>query len=481
MYFLNMKGSINNMKRIILSWIRIVFVLSLFIEIGFADEYRDFTSASGQKIRGKIIKCDTQRKKIYFRRDNKKQMWIAPAKFCKNDQKYISDWTAANRFMSPVRLTFSIKKMWDKTKGKQGDKKNKDIIKTFVSEEPASFSSDIIKRKYIYYEVGLKNGSNLIFDNVRIEYKILLQRKNKRSLEKRKKDCWITGTIEASTFAKGSHIRKTKVFALKTIYQINKITGNNVVLNNLPHKEKVFEDDVKGIIFKIYGPMLEGKQMIREVCLPKSFSAKYGWSADTKDKEAEGEDESENKEPTSKGEYRTSLKKLCSKIKTIEVPQIDELQTKLIALYASEYSTQGKDAYTIGKYYEQRPFFKYANFWYKKASKADSYETTKALIILYSSSKHPEIQNATEAIECAKDLLKSDKKSCLLLDLLARGYARNAQFALAVKTEEKAIKRLLKTTKNTGELLEYRKRLELYKNKQPFTMEILDPVFKIKK
>ena len=124
------------------------------------DGCRDFSSADGRNIRGRIVKYDAHRKKLFFERDNKKQMWIAPAAFCQEDRDYIREWIVADRFRSESFLKISIKK------------------KTHPTENTTGGGGPYAKKriKPISYEITLKNKIGSAIKDVRIYYSCCVER-----------------------------------------------------------------------------------------------------------------------------------------------------------------------------------------------------------------------------------------------------------------------------------------------------------------
>lgn len=67
-------------------------------------------------------------------------------------------------------------------------------------------------------------------------------------------------------------------------------------------------------------------------------------------------------------------------------------------------------------------------------------------------------------------LRKGHEKDYSMMEILARAYARDRQFKMAIRTQKKAIERWQKLTGYKGDYKTYKERLELYKSGKPFTM-----------
>ena len=65
--------------------------LIVALETVQASEYRDFLSADGKTMRGRVLRFDTRANEVTIERDNKKVFTVPVTVFSKEDQGYILD------------------------------------------------------------------------------------------------------------------------------------------------------------------------------------------------------------------------------------------------------------------------------------------------------------------------------------------------------------------------------------------------------
>jgi len=240
------------------------------------DGSRDFLSADGRTIRGRIIKYDKNRKKIFFVRDTKRKMWVSLSAFSQEDQEYIRQWINCSHFLLESALKISIKKV----KMKESNKKivNKAGVGYTIKDGFVTYSenpTEITKRN-ISYTLNIVNNTGKEIKNVEIKMACLVN------------EC---GYGDAND---GSHwvFESIKIPCLKTgksqysIEPIELLEVKEIIHQNIPDgrfrkqedkKIKKRKDNVSGVWFRVFGHKLEGKVIFRDVSLPSGFFKKHNW------------------------------------------------------------------------------------------------------------------------------------------------------------------------------------------------------------
>lgn len=124
--------------------IKSVLVLGLVFTI-MADEYRSFTDKEGREIMAKIIKIDSRSDKVTIQRDDRRRVTVPANIFSVPDQTYISEWVAAQAFMSSSKLKVSVDKKRVRPIGmnrRLKKKKNPVISKLSWTIDPEAISRD---------------------------------------------------------------------------------------------------------------------------------------------------------------------------------------------------------------------------------------------------------------------------------------------------------------------------------------------------
>ena len=118
-----------------------------------ASEYRDFLSADGKAIRGKVMRFDARARKVTILRDNKKIFTVPSHVFSDADQQYILEWEHNKVFLSSSSF---------KIEAKRKEIKDKD----------GSYSGSITSEKVenTAYAVTLENKSGSELKGLTLEY-----------------------------------------------------------------------------------------------------------------------------------------------------------------------------------------------------------------------------------------------------------------------------------------------------------------------
>ena len=241
------------------------------------DGSRDFLSADGRTIRGRIIKYDKNRKKIFFVRDTKRKMWVSPSAFSQEDQEYIRKWIDSSHFLLESSLKISIKKVKMKESNKKTVKKAgvgytiKDGIITY-SENP----KEIIIRS-VLYEINIVNNTGKEIKNVEIEMACLV--KENGYSDANNGSHWVFESIRIPCLKTGKDQYQTESIELLEVKEIIIIrnTPDGGVSRREAKKIKKRRDKVSGVWFRVFGPKLEGEVVFRDVSLPGGFFKKHNW------------------------------------------------------------------------------------------------------------------------------------------------------------------------------------------------------------
>lgn len=112
--------------------------------------------------------------------------------------------------------------------------------------------------------------------------------------------------------------------------------------------------------------------------------------------------------------------------------------------------------------------------WFRKAAEQGNAKGQNGLAWFYATSPIPKYRNARGALEYAQQIVSKEPEKWSFVSTLAAAYARNHEFDKAVVTEQKAFRLLQKYTgyparKKQQKLDESKNRIELYRQRQPYT------------
>lgn len=203
--------------------------------------YRNFTSTDGQSLNARVLEYDSKSKRVQLEREDGKRSWVKAAIFSKEDQVYLEKWEQASGFLSDAFFPIRIKDF---------------------DEESNKY------KESCWYEVELENRMNRTLENVRIEYFILIQRKDLKV--KSVEDRVSSGTIEFEPI-----YPRTKVFGETKKAALFVQCERDLGRGDVP----ISKDDLIGVWFRIYGPSVDGEVLVRDVCEPKDLQKKYKWNA----------------------------------------------------------------------------------------------------------------------------------------------------------------------------------------------------------
>ncbi len=454
----------------------------------FGGEYREFTDAEGHSVKAKILEFNSSTGQLYLEREDGKRGWVNPGIFSEKDLPYIKEWIDADETLSPRNLRFSFQKRQVRDLNALGGPNLWDGESAPASQDEA-----------VDYEITIQNVADRPVEGLKIEYRYLVR--TIRSKAGEDKEFQIKGMFNPLAInGKDQAVLHTKELTLFRVFKKSSerigYEGNNgrrtPVYQNRLHK--ISEQKLLGIWIKVYGPEVGGAPMVRDVFFPADLTGKYAWDDEAKSKQAEPGAARDLPGPETVDEYKvrgkartqTQYNKWRSKLFNKKLYKMSREEMHIHELgfrefYDVTYDPEGFNANEMAYYCNKHALYPAAIHWYETAvplmCEGKWHTQNEARIIrmfdrlaeLYSSCSDASVHDGAKAIKYANLLLAKEKKSDQYLELLARGYARNGQFDLAVETQEEAIERLQKTRKDEDDLAEYQKRLELYQNEHPYT------------
>ncbi|MDF7798031.1 hypothetical protein P4C99_01050 [Pontiellaceae bacterium B1224] len=413
-------------------------------------EFRAFTAKDGRTLEARIVEYDARKGKIKIERQGAGMVWVAPNVFGEADQAYIKEWISASAFLEEKSLRVSVDK---KNLGRSGSKE-----KTQREIEKVG------------YEVEIKNYSKQALDISKIEYRYYVRNVRREGGEDTEKT--VHGTLALGRLDPGaSHELKTDSLPLVTKFKIQLEGDGYGIPEKIP--VKMSEEELLGIWIRIYGPEVDGTALYRDITYPSdliknvqreesgsSFSdiARYRGAASSREEEVEWIDE--------------------AILAIVAAPDHDtcvDISKGLGYFYSTEYLMQS----VVAAFYNKGEDALCIN-WQKKLTKPDPDVSLpffhSVLIELYASSPDTKVQNGALAVEYAEmnvEYYKNKKRNWETVsnhELLARAYARDGQFDLAVKHQEIAIQLLASKPKQQARYLKsFENRLALFRNQKPYT------------
>ncbi|MBN2162980.1 MAG: hypothetical protein JXR25_00510 [Pontiellaceae bacterium] len=437
--------------------------------------YRTFTGKDGRTLRARITEYNRAKNEIRIERPAGKTVWVSPGIFAECDHAYISEWIEADRFLSPRSLNLNLDKK--SSTGSQG-------------------------KEIIHYEISLRNSSGRDMENVQIEYRYFLQLSSSRfSISKPKR--MISGVVKAGSLDDG----RTATVRTATAIDFEEFTKEYTSTYNdqygVSHEtkskaESVGHCEVQGIWIRIQGPDVDGKPTYRELCHPESLSAAVRWNDEERvpmeedftfwkssqpdknimsleeiRKRGKAKDEAEYKEWMMLVEEQLRLEPGKEEMSTLE--------SGFRVFYEPSYDEYGSQASVVGFNCLRRGLYSEAVYWLEiqlkslcsanpPANLAKHFSpgpVRQKLANIYACGDDASVRNGAKAVSYAKTELDNDEKNENLMDLMARAYAANGQFDLAVKMQKNAIDRYQRTRgkqETDRTLIAYNKRLELYES-----------------
>jgi hypothetical protein len=245
--------------------------LSVLVFSAVADDaYREFTSAQGQSIRGRVLSFDAQKQMVRIERDNKAKATIPLAGLCDADQKYIHAWSASQGFMNERVFRIACD---DKQLEKSKEEIKKDVTYS-GGDTMQGLLVNVINREKIAFDFVFKNMNEDPVDGIRMEYRIYyeqsLMTESNESPETKQKTFKDTITLPAVP-------RNGEVKVMTKPVEIHEDD-----INPMPYRggdpRRGGKGKVHGIRARLYMKLITGEEVMREFNHPKSLTEdKFPW------------------------------------------------------------------------------------------------------------------------------------------------------------------------------------------------------------
>ncbi len=401
-------------------------------------DYRVFTAKDGLEIEARIIDINSLRGTVQIERQNGMKAWVNPDVFDEKDQEYINNWLFASQFMSNSKLRIVVDKI-KKSAGKAGDD--------------------------VRYVVTFQNRAKVPFENLKVDYRFYIKGKGYQGRDA--EDRCVAGTLEPETILpNGRVVCETPVERLPEEYETRYEEATDAYghVSRIAITVKVRDYDARGLWLRINGGSFGGNPLIRDVMYPDDLSDDVEWIASPR--KISETSTSDPKNPSSSGEADALMEEGEKYLKGMGV---EADPAKAMELFEKAYALapDAPRAVRIGKVYVHnstlRDYAK-AEEWMDKAAGHGSCIGYNSLALIFSTNKNSRFHNGELAVKFALKAVEVEGEEDWLLDTLACAYARNGQFELAVKTEEKAYtKAKLRGSWPQKELDAYKERLECFR------------------
>lgn len=236
-----------------------MIVFAVGASLTFGDEYRDFLSADGKAIRGKVLRFDARKQTVTIQRDNKKTATVPLRAFSDKDQEYVLEWEFNKVFLS--NSSFKIEAKRKKVKDK---------------EESYSGSYSAEKLENTAYEVVLQNKSTSELKGLEVEYCIYYEQEKSTRGKTIDEEGVLYGTLEvASMRAKSSKELMTEAVSVYT-YELD---SNFIYVDGTDNK---ISGKVRGVWIRVNMKTDSGNVLTRDFCMPDSLSNSKAWTTSSK-------------------------------------------------------------------------------------------------------------------------------------------------------------------------------------------------------
>lgn len=240
-------------------WVLLIMLLTVGIGSVSADEYRDFLSADGKAMRGKVLRYDSRKQMVTILRDNKKTATVPLRVFSDKDQEYVLEWEFNKVFLSNSSFKIDAKRKKVKDKGES--------YSGYISAEKLDNTA---------YEIVLQNKSTSELKELEVEYCIYYEQEKSTRGKTIDEEGVRYGTIEvASLRPKSTKELMTEAVSVYT-YELsadyyysdgrdNKISGK-----------------VRGVWIRVNMKTESGEVLTRDYCMPDSLSNSKPWTTTSK-------------------------------------------------------------------------------------------------------------------------------------------------------------------------------------------------------
>jgi len=418
-----------------------IFTSALMAYSGQGQEtFRIFTATDGRVIEAKIVSWNPTSRKLQIERNTGRKVWVKPDIFSEEDLTYIKTWISANQFQSNAK--FRIKA--DKVNGKSTD-----------------------SGRDIHYDLSFDNRTGMPLENVKVDYRLYIDESGHNG-RKDTERC-VGGQINAEDIPEGKRIKvSTTEERLNKIYKQVAYTESETDIYGYTRtwtayeNKKVQEDRVQGIWLRISGPSIDGKPVVREFCDPSDLNKKFSWVEHPKTV-------SRARTPSTTTTGNSATKSLLTQAwNYLKGKGVKKDPTKALALYEQAYGMDANKstAVKIINIYLRESGLRNeaeAELWSKQLEDQQQSGWGYNAMALYFANARNKNSDGEKAVKFALLAADLENDAAWILDTLACAYARNEQFDLAIKTQEKAYKKARSGNESDKRLKGYQDRLDLFK------------------
>lgn len=237
------------------NWVYLIVLFIIGTSVVSADEYRDFLSADGKSIRGKVMRYDARSKKVSIQRDTKQLFTVPIRVFSDKDQKYILQWEFNKVFLSDSSFKIDAKR-----------KKIKD------SEAAYTGSVTSEKLENTAYELTLKNNSASSLEGLKVEYCIFYEQEKTVSSKTIEEEGVRYGTIDVGSMRpKSSKELRTEPVTVYT-YELDSSWSYT------DGRKNKISGEIRGLWVRVNMTMKNGEVLTRDFCMPDSLSNSKAWA-----------------------------------------------------------------------------------------------------------------------------------------------------------------------------------------------------------
>ncbi len=236
------------MKRLVLC----VVLLSMVSGLWAATQYRDFTSAEGQTMRGRIRAYDARKEIVTIELENKRTKKLPITLFCEADQAYILEYGILKNFLSERFFKVSVE---DDTQNSASDDSIHEIKTTATN-----------------YEILLENCAISELPKLKMEYCIYYE----QEVLKGDQEVCLQGVLFEKTDIVNMAPKSEKILQTKEVLTYRKTLDSGYYYKSGAVEEQ--KGRVLGIWVRVYMTLSTGEKHMREYYSPSGLKNKREWS-----------------------------------------------------------------------------------------------------------------------------------------------------------------------------------------------------------
>ncbi len=226
-------------------------------------QYHDFLLKDGRSFRGRIVAYDQHADTVSIECADKSLAKISPTVFDDADQLRIEEWNIVRCFESENLFKISA--------GRDSFEE-KEAVKTFYLGDGGP-QTKTVRVHHVFYTIHLKNNSTIALQNLAIECCIFYSQEHRGKSTDNK---WVTDRGIQSWKAGIHQMDPKSKRELKTkdiiTNKVEDLQTNSFLTYGLSK-----EVNVEGIWLRIILPLSNGREIMREYCLPDSLSKHHDW------------------------------------------------------------------------------------------------------------------------------------------------------------------------------------------------------------